>query len=48
MEQFISILKELGVILGGISSIWKTYKEVIKPYLTKRRKQKLLNKRKKL
>ena len=40
MEKFIELLKELGIILGGISSIYKTYKEVIKPWLAKRRKLK--------
>ena len=40
MEKFIDLLKELGVILGGISSIYKTWKEIIKPWLAKRRKSK--------
>ena len=34
------IIKNSGLILGGISSIWKVYKEVIKPYLNKRKKLK--------
>lgn len=44
METFIDVLKSIGVILGGVSSIYKSYKEVVKPFLDKRRK----NKRKKI
>jgi hypothetical protein len=40
MDTLAEILKNLGLILGGISSIWKAYKEVIKPYLNKRKKRK--------
>ena len=40
METLAELVKNLGLILGGISSIWKVYKEVIKPYLNKRKKRK--------
>lgn len=40
METLTELLKNLGLILGGISSIYKAYKDVIKPYLNKRKKLK--------
>ena len=40
METLAEVLKNLGLILGGISSLWKAWKEVIKPYLIKRKKNK--------
>lgn len=40
METLAELVKNFGLILGGISSIWKVYKEVIKPYLNKRKKLK--------
>jgi hypothetical protein len=45
MGNWVDYLKTLGVILGAISSIVKTYKEVIKPFLNRRRKKKLIPKR---
>ena len=40
METLAELVKNFGLILGGISSIYKIWKEVIKPYLNKRKKLK--------
>jgi len=45
MEKVIDLLKELGVIIGAVGSMYKTYKEIVKPYLDKRRKRKAMAKR---
>ena len=41
MGTFIELLKNAGIILGAASSLIKSYKEVIKPWLIKRRKNKM-------
>lgn len=49
MANFIDLLKELGIVLGAIASLYKSYKEIVKPYLIRRRKIKafkLKNKKK--
>ena len=40
MANFIDLLKELGIVLGAIASLYKSYKEIIKPWLIKRKKLK--------
>ena len=42
MANFIDLLKELGIVLGAIASLYKSYKEIVKPYLIKRKKLKAL------
>jgi hypothetical protein len=47
MEKFIDLLKELGILFGAISSLYKSYKEVVKPWLAKRRRRILLKRKNK-
>jgi len=40
MANFIELFKELDIVLGAIASLYKSYKEIIKPWLIKRKKLK--------